>query len=110
MMIAGVAGATPPQVEIRAQTQLQLDKVRLVEDGVAEVRGQLLDKLTGDGIGGQIVTIKIGDETTTASTGPDGKFRATISVQPGSQTVDLKFHGGSMLTAANLTQTTDPAR
>jgi carboxypeptidase family protein len=110
VLVAGVAGATPPQVEIRAQTQLQLDKVRLVEDGVAEVRGQLLDKLTGDGIGGQIVTIKIGDETTTASTGPDGKFRATISVQPGSQTVDLKFHGGSMLTAANLTQTTDPAR
>jgi len=57
---AGVAVAAPPQVEIRAQTQLQVEKVRLVEEGVAEVRGELLDKLTGDGIGGQMVTIRIG--------------------------------------------------
>ena len=107
---AATALAAPPQVEIRAQTKLALDKVRLVGDDVAEIRGQLLDNLTGDGIGNQPVTIKIGSETVTATTGPDGKFRVTVPVSGGPQPVELAFRGGSQLTASQLSQITDPAR
>ena len=104
------APAAPPQVEIRAQTKLVLDKVRLTGDEVAEIRGELVDNLTGDGIGGQVVTIKIGDQTTRATTGPDGRFRATIAVSAGQQPVELAFRGGALLSPAQLTQVTDPAR
>jgi hypothetical protein len=109
-MLAATAVAAPPQVEIRAQTKLVLDKVRLTADDVAEIRGQLLDNLTGDGIGGQTVVVKIGDETAMATTGPDGRFRTTITVAAGQQQVALEFRGGSLLSAAQLTQVTDPAR
>jgi len=109
-MRAATALAAPPQVEIRAQTKLALDKVRLVGDDVAEIRGQLLDNLTGDGIGNQPVSIKIGSETVTATTGPDGKFRVTVPVTGGPQPVELAFRGGAQLTASQLSQITDPAR
>jgi len=109
-VLARAAVAAPPQVEIRAQTKLALDKVRLTGDDVAEVRGQLIDNLTGDGIGGQVVAIKIGDDTTTATTGPDGRFRATVTVAPGPQSVEIEFRGGTLLSSAQLSQITDPAR
>jgi hypothetical protein len=109
-MLAAAAAAAPPQVEIRAQTKLVLDKVRLTGDDLAEVRGELLDNLTGDGIAGQVVVIKIGDQTTRATTGPDGRFRATIAVAAGQQPVELEFRGVGLLGPSQLTQITDPAR
>lgn len=109
-VLAAPARAAPPQVEIRAQTKLALDKVRLISGDLAEIRGQLLDNLTGDGIGGQTVAIKIGEATTNATTGPDGRFRATIAVADGPQAVEVAFRGGSLLSASELTQVTDPAR
>jgi len=66
--IAVTADAAPPQVEIRAQTKLVVDKVRLIADELAEVRGSLVDNLTGDGIGGQVVAVRIGNATTNATT------------------------------------------
>src|SRR6185503_20038387 len=109
LLIAGIAmpaaaPAAPPQVEIRAQTKLVLDKVRLTSDEVAEIRGELVDNLTGDGIAGQVVTIKVGDQTTRATTGQDGRFRATIGVSSGAQPVELAFRGSALLSAAQLTQ------
>jgi hypothetical protein len=109
-MLAAAAVAGPPQVEIRAQTRLVLDKVRLTGDDIAEVRGELLDNLTGDGIAGQMVAIKIGDQTTRATTGPDGRFRATIAVSAGPQPVELSYRGVGLLGPSQLTQVTDPAR
>jgi len=104
------AVAAPPQVEIRAQTKLALDNVHLAPGGRADIRGQLLDSLTGEGIGGQAVTIKIGDETTTVTTRPDGKFHTTLAAESGPQPVEVRFHGGTLLSASQLTQVTDPAR
>ena len=82
LALAGGPALAAPTIDIKAQTSLGLDKVRLRGDGIAEVTGQLVDKLTGDGIGGQTVTIKIGDDYVTATTSPDGRFRALISVPP----------------------------
>lgn len=108
----GAAGAlaAPHQVEIRAQTRLVLDKVRLTGDDGAEVRGQLIDDLTGEGLGEQVVLVKIGDQTTAATTDPDGRFRTTVAVTDGQQTVELTYRGTTQMASSQLTQITDPAR
>jgi hypothetical protein len=109
-VLSVTASASPPQVEIRAQTKLAVDRVRLVGDDLAEIRGQLLDGLTGEGIGGQPVSVRVGDATETTTTDRDGRFRATLAVTPGPQPIELAFRGGSHLSSTQLSQVTDPAR
>ncbi|HEY0480163.1 MAG TPA: carboxypeptidase-like regulatory domain-containing protein [Kofleriaceae bacterium] len=109
-LLVATAAAAPPRVEIRAQTKLVLDRVRLVGDDLAEVGGQLIDGLTGEGISGQPVTIRIGDATETRTTDRDGHFLARLAVPPGPQPVELAFRGGRRLSATQLSQVTDPAR
>jgi hypothetical protein len=115
-VLAATAAADPPRVEIHAQTRLVLDRVRLIGDDQAEIRGQLLDSLTGDGIAGQAVTIQVGGqggqggETAHATTGPDGRFHVTVPVAPGPQAVDLAFRGGGLIEGSQLRETTDPSR
>jgi hypothetical protein len=105
-----VSAAAAPTIDIKAQTHLVLEKVRLRADGQAEVLGQLLDKLTGDGLGNQTVAIKIGDDYASATTGPDGRFTARITILPGPQPVELKFLGGPLLEPAIESTVTDPSR
>lgn len=109
-MLAASAAAEPPRVEIRAQTRLAIDRVRLIGEGEAEIRGQLVDGLTGDALQGQVVAIQVGGETTRATTGPDGRFRATIGVSSGPQSIDLAFRGSALMEPSQLSQVTDPAR
>jgi hypothetical protein len=112
-VLAAPGAAEPPRVEIRAQSRLALDRVRLLGDDKAEIRGQLLDGLTGDGIADQVVTIQVGGpdgETVRATTGPDGRFRVTAPVAPGPQAIDLTFRGGTQIEGSQLRETTDPSR
>jgi len=107
---AAIAVASPPQVEIRAQTRLALDRVWLTGSDQAELRGQLLDNLTGDGIGGQRIVIRIGGATTAATTHPDGRFDAKLAVADGPQPVELEFRDTALLSGSQLSQIVDPAR
>ncbi len=111
-VVVALAGRSlaAPTIDIKAQTSLGLDRVSLRGNGIAEVTGRLVDKLTGDGIGNQQVTIKIGDDYVSATTGPDGRFRALISAPPGPQSVELAFKGGNLLEPAAQTTVTDPSR
>ena len=110
-LVALVAtAAAAPQIDIKARTSLALEKVRLRGDGTAEVTGQLLDKLTGDGIGGQTVTIRVGDQQVVATSGADGKFHAVVPVPDGPQPVLLRFPGGPLLDNSDFTTITDPSR
>jgi len=111
-IVMGIAAfaAAAPTIDIRARTQVALDQVRLRADGVAEVSGQLIDRLTGDGLGGQMVTIKVGNQQVTATTQPDGRFRAVVDVEAGPQPVELVFRGGALLEASSQTTVTDPSR
>jgi len=112
IIAAAVASSVAaPLVEIKAQTRLALEKVKLRPDGDVEVTGQLVDKLTSDGIGGQAVDILIGGEQQTVTTSPDGRFRGSFSVLPGPQPVELRFRGAHLLERAEpLTIVTDPSR
>jgi hypothetical protein len=111
--VVGVLGTAvaAPQVEIKAQTSLTLGSVRLLGDGQLLVTGQLLDKLTGEGIDGQTVIIMVAGQQKFAATDADGKFRVLSDGQPGTQKIELVFRGSSSLDKAEpVTLVTDPSR
>jgi hypothetical protein len=113
MIVGGVLGTAvaAPQVEIKAQTSLTLGSVRLLGDGQILVTGQLLDKLTGEGIDGQTVIIMIGGQQKFAATDPDGKFRVLSAGEPGTQKIELVFRGSHSLDKAEpVALVTDPSR
>ena len=110
-----VLGTSPrarsaPTIDIRAKTQLQLESVKLRGPGLAEVAGVLSDHLTGDGLGGQTVDITVDGDAASATTQPDGHFRATIGVPVGQTKVVLVFRGSPLLDPAQLESVTDPSR
>lgn len=109
-LAVAIPAAAAPTIDIRAQTNVALDRIRLRGDGLAEVTGQLTDKLTGDGLGNQTIAIRIGGEQITATTAPDGRFRAMLPVPPGPQAVELAFPGGPLLEPAKQSITTDPSK
>lgn len=114
-VLAVVAPGSPraaPTVEIRAQSQLALDKVRLFREGEAELTGQLVDRMTGDPLAGQEVVIRIGaGGTQSALTDADGKFRAVVPIpEPGELEVHLGFRGAPLVDGTQLSVRTDPAR
>ncbi|MDB4963793.1 MAG: hypothetical protein JWP01_3792 [Myxococcales bacterium] len=109
-MVLAANAVAAPTIDIRAQTQLALDKVQLRGEGVAEVAGLLSDRLTGDGLGGQTIKIRVNGQQVTATTQPDGTFRAVVAVVPGPQPIELDFTGGALLEASTQTTVTDPSR
>jgi hypothetical protein len=110
LLACGVASAGPT-VEIRAQTQLSLSRVKLRDGGRVEVTGKLHDKLTGDGLAGQRVSVTIAGATHQATTESDGSFRLLVPGDAGQQDVTLGYEGGSRLEKAQpLVVKTDPAK
>ena len=77
-----------------------------------EVTGQLVDKLTGDGLGGQTVTIQIGDDVATATTEPDGRFRAhDRACRPARSRSSSSSPAANLLEPARARRsTTDPSK
>lgn len=110
LAVALSAAHAAPLVEIKGKTRLALDKVRLTGGGEAEVSGQLVDKLTGEGLPNQSVAIIIAGQTVNATTDNQGKFTVHAPVPPGQVAVELRFRGAQALDKADLTTTTDPSR
>lgn len=109
-LASGVARAAH-EVEIRARTQLQLVRVKLVDEDTVEVFGALRDKLTGTGIAGERVSITLDGATAAATTGADGTFTVLMPATPGPASVVLGYGGGARLEKADpLAVTTDPAK
>lgn len=100
-----------PTVEIRAKTALSLTRVRVADEGSVDVAGQLVDKLTQQGIPGQVVHIAIGDGVASAVTTEDGSFHATVPAPPGPVRVTLAYGGDRSLDRADsLAVATDPGK
>jgi hypothetical protein len=111
MLLACGVAVAGPVVEIRAQTELSLGRVKLRDGGRIEVTGKLQDKLTGDGLAGQRVAVTVGGTTREARTESDGSFRILMPGQAGPQEVSLGYGGASRLEKAQpLVVTTDPAK
>lgn len=110
LLALGVAQAGPT-VEIRAQTQLSLGRVKKRDAGMVEVTGHLQDKLTGEGIAGQRVTVSIAGQTREVTTEADGSFSVLMPGEDGEQEVALGYEGAARLEkAAPLVVHTDPAK
>jgi hypothetical protein len=110
LLAMGVAQAGPT-VEIRAQTQLSLTRVKKSDAGMVEVTGKLHDKLTGEGIANQRVLVTVGGGTHPADTSADGSFVVRVPAPDGPQDVRLNFEGASRLEKSTpLTVQTDPAK
>lgn len=99
-----------PQVEIKGKSSLSLTKVKSRDHGV-EVTGQLVDKLTNEGLSGQNVTVTIGGVVESAMTQPDGTFRVVVPADVGPVKVELGYRGTRVIDHADvLTVTTDPSK
>ncbi|HEY1559167.1 MAG TPA: carboxypeptidase-like regulatory domain-containing protein [Kofleriaceae bacterium] len=112
LALVGIASAQPVRVEIKAQTELALTRVRLHDEDTVEVTGRLVDKLTGEGLPGQRVTVRLGDgDPQQVETAPDGSFQLELPGAPGEQRVELRYAGQRALEPATpLGITTDPAK
>jgi hypothetical protein len=77
------AAAAPPTVAIRARADLTLGSVRRTADGQVLVHGELHDRLSGTGLGGQTVQISLGGVTAEAITRPDGSFDVELAAAAG---------------------------
>jgi len=113
LLLCAAAAQAAPQVEIRAKTQLSIGHVRLRDGVVIEVAGQLVDKLTGEGIPSQKVFVTVDGTTTWAFTAQDGSFQVNVAGIAGPVQVTLAYKGGSnsrIEPADPLTITTDPTK
>lgn len=101
-----------PTVDIRAQSRLALEKVKLRGDGSIEVTGLLVDKLTNEGLPGASVIVRMGGLAESAITDRDGRFRTMFfDVVPGPQPVELRFTGSAKIDKADpITVVVDPSR
>jgi hypothetical protein len=109
LLVPAVALAAPT-VEIKAQSQVSLSRVRLRENGLVEVSGKLLDKLTGDGLQGERVDVTLAGQHQWTTTAPDGSFLIQLPGESGIQTVTVQFRGTSVIDNAKLEMSTDPAK
>jgi hypothetical protein len=113
VVLAFTATATAaPTVDIRAQSRLALEKAKLRGDGSIEVTGQLVDKLTNEGLPGAEVIVRMGGLAESVYTSSDGKFRAVFTdIVPGPQPVELRFPGSVKIDKAEpVTVVVDPSR
>jgi hypothetical protein len=111
ILLAAAVAEAGPVVEIRAQTQLSLTRVRKVDASHVQVTGRLHDKLTGEGIGPEVVSVTVAGHTEKVRTDTDGTFTIEMEAPDGEQEVTLGFTGASRLEKAPpLTVTTDPAK
>jgi Carboxypeptidase regulatory-like domain len=99
-LAAPPAAAAPPLVSIKAHTDLHLGAIRKDYDGNYVVTGQLVDRLTGAGIGGYHVTVTLGGHVASAVTGTGGSFEAPVPSPGGHQDVKVEFAGGRSLDPA----------
>ncbi len=110
ILVATAPLRAAPTIDIRAQTQVLLERVQVKDAGTVEVFGQLVDRLTGDGLGGQTVTIRIAGTAVTARTEPDGRFRKVVPGPVGPTTVELFYRGNALMEPAEQSTLADPSR
>lgn len=111
LCVVGTSARARPVVEIRAKTALWLTRVQVADEGSVDVAGQLVDKLTHQGIAGQLVNVAIADHAVSSLTAEDGAFHAKLPARPGPVRVKLSYRGaGSFDRADPIAVSTDPGK
>ena len=104
-----VANAAP-EVEIKAQSLLQLGEVRKISANRVRVTGTFLDRITGAGIANANVTVSLGTANAPVTTGPGGEFAVELPAPDGELPVGLYFAGSTVIDPTSAETVTDPAR
>jgi len=102
IVCAAAVAAAAPTVSIKAHTDLRLGPVHKDYDGNYVVAGQLVDKLTGQGIAGYHLQVRLGGRTVIATTDKDGSFSAPVPGPGGKTDIAVDFAGGAQLDPAHL--------
>ncbi|MBP9086743.1 MAG: hypothetical protein KBG15_11530, partial [Kofleriaceae bacterium] len=99
-----------PEVEIKAQSLLQLGEVRKIGANRVQVTGTFLDRITGAGISNAKVTVSLGTASAPVTTGPSGEFSIELPAPDGELPVGLYFAGSTVIDPTSAETVTDPAR
>jgi hypothetical protein len=86
--------AAAPTVSIRAHTEIRLRPIRKDYGDVYVLAGQLVDRYSGEGIGGEPVTVELAGQRIRTITAPDGSFEVRASAPGGRQHISVRFDGG----------------
>jgi hypothetical protein len=105
-----VSALAAPEIDIKAQTILQLRSVRQISDKEVSVSGVLVDKLTNAGIANTAISVTFAGASAPVVTGSDGSFSATLLAPLGQQPLSLRFDGGPLMDASHIDTTADPSR
>lgn len=84
--------AAAPVVKVRARTEIVMEPVRRTWDGV-EVRGQVIDRFTGEPVPSADVEVRMNALSRSARTDADGVFSATFRVPDGRYDLFLEYQG-----------------
>lgn len=95
------AGAAPV-IQVRARTRVEIDRVFAATEGVAQVRGRLIDQLAGTGLTGLTVDLEIDGQEHLATTDGRGEFRASFEVGPGDHALRARFLGDEEYQASEI--------
>lgn len=90
-----------PILQIRDRIDVEMDPVRRV-DGLALVRGRLVERSSGQGLAFQRVRIKIDDVETTHDTDSAGFFSAPFAINEGTHLLSVDAPGNGNLDAAHF--------
>jgi hypothetical protein len=109
MVAVGTASAAP-EVDIKAQSLLQLGEVKKIAFNRARISGNFVDRLTSTGIADARISITVGKTSVVAVTGSTGEFSVDIDVDAGELAVGLYFAGSDSIDPTSAETVTDPER
>jgi len=91
-----------PQLEVHARTELRLRPIRKDYGDVYVLSGTLVDRFSGEGIGGETVRLEVAGQRVSAVTGQDGTFEIKVRAPGGRQDIDVEFEGSALLEPSNV--------
>jgi hypothetical protein len=108
--VATPQAVAAPEVDIKAQSMLQLGEVRKISANRVRVTGTFLDRITGVGIPDAHIKVTIGTTEAPVTTGPGGEFAIELPATDGEIPVGLYFAGSAGVDPTSAETVTDPAR
>jgi hypothetical protein len=103
LLVAATPAGAGPEIQIHAHTQITFDGMGRGYDGRITAVGALRDKLTGDAIANQRITLRLDGEVYDAFTDDSGKFAVALPPMTGPHDLVLAFSGSSLLDPSELT-------
>lgn len=114
-LVGGLTAPPPavaaPTVQVRARTDIQIRPVRRRNDGMLVLGGVMIERASGQGVGGLGVQVEVAGVTYDAVTAQDGSF--TIVAEPSDVPVDveIRFEGDDRFDPArHLERGMDPSK